>query len=97
MTLIGFFTMLPSILWPLAFTATAAIGCYAFSLYLKRESIETLQLKSEIVVRDREWEHKFAATDDKYDRRVSAIERALNAQQQGKNPLGAHYDTRRSG
>lgn len=92
-------TVLAQILWPLVVLAYGVLVFFGVRLWLAAKDRTVSRLEALVSELEKDWEHKFSSNDDKYDRRISAIERAVNAQGQreGRNPLGSHYDTRRSG
>lgn len=89
-------TLLSAILWPIVVLGIAAMGCHVFLQWLKRETVTVTLLKADITELAKEWTHKFDQSEQNHERRLGAVERTLN-QLGSRNPLGSHYDTRRSG
>lgn len=92
-------TVLAQILWPLVVLAYGVLVFFGVRLWLVSKERTVSRLEALVSELEKDWEHKFATQDEKYDRRLGAIERAVNSlgQREGKNPLGSHYDTRRPG
>lgn len=87
------------IAWPVVALFASGFAFDAFRQWLKRDATTVKDLKREISELTAEWTHKFEREKEQNERRIGAIERALNAQGQreGRNPLGAHYTTRGGG
>lgn len=90
----SFFEMLGYVLWPIATVGIAAIACFGFCQWLRRDEKTVRELKYELGATQAEWTKRFDNLERQCDARMTTLEKRVNALQPAMNPLGSHYSTR---